>query len=152
MDEFDGVLVESLGRAARLLVALVLALPIAWNRERQTRRLGLRTFPLVSVASCSYALIGISVAEGDPNAAARLLQGLVTGIGFVGGGAILRSGDDVHGTSTAAAIWATGAVGATVGFGRFDLAVAVAGMTFLTFLVLTPVGRQIKSDPTPPKE
>lgn len=152
MDLFDGLLGESLGRAARLLVALVLALPIAWNRERDTRRLGLRTFPLVSVASCSYALIGISIAEGDPNAAARLLQGLVTGIGFVGGGAILKSGDDVHGTSTAAAIWATGAVGAAVGFGRIDLAIAVAAITFLTFLVLTPLGRQIKRSNGPARD
>lgn len=138
--DISGVL-ASLGA---LLAAFVLALPVAWHRERGPRNLGLRTLPLVALASCGYALIGVQVAGQDPNALARLIQGLMTGIGFVGGGAILKQSDRVHGTATAAGIWATGAVGGAVGFSRYDLAVAISALTFLTFLVLTPVGERLE--------
>lgn len=129
-----------------LLGAFALAMPIAWHRERSTRSLGLRTFPLVAVASCGYALVGLQVAGDDPNALSRLLQGLMTGIGFVGGGAIVKQSDDVQGTATAAAIWATGAVGAATAFDRFALAIAISGIAFLTFLLLTPIRNLFRDD------
>ena len=124
-----------------LVAAAVLTLPIAWHRERGPRSLGLRTLPLVAIASCGYALVGVEVAGDDPNALARIVQGLMTGIGFVGGGAILKNSDEVHGTATAAAIWATGAVGGAVAFGRMPMAIAISLLTFLIFLLLTPLGR-----------
>ncbi len=70
---------------------------------------GLRTFPLVGIASCGYLLI----VGAPPNSAdqSRVLQGLITGIGFVGGGAILREGATVRGTATAASIWNAGVIG-----------------------------------------
>jgi len=126
------------------LIAFVLALPVAWHREVGTRRLGLRTLPLVSVASCGYVLIAIPIAGDGADPLARVIAGLITGIGFVGGGAILKSSDEVHGTSTAAAIWATGAVGVAVATRRLELAIAIALLTFLTFLVLTPIGTKLK--------
>ncbi len=129
-----------------LLISFTLALPLAWNREHRTRLVGLRTFPLVAIASCSYMLIGLQVAGGDPNALSRVINGLMTGVGFVGGGAILKSGADVQGTSTAAAIWATGAIGAAVAHGRVGLAAAIAVITFLTFLILTPLGDRIRRE------
>ena len=125
-----------------LSIAWVLALPIAWHRERSM--VGLRTLPLVSVASCGYLLMGVELAAGDPNAMARLIAGLMTGIGFIGGGAILKQRDHIHGTSTAAAVWASGAVGGAVAFDRIGLAVAVAVTTWLTFVILTPIGRRIE--------
>lgn len=122
-----------------LLLAFVLALPIAWNREQGRRRMGLRTFPLVAMASCGYVLIGLAITGENPNSLARIIQGLITGVGFIGGGAILKSTEEVRGASTAAAIWATGAIGAAVALDRHELAIAIAVMTFLVFLVLTPV-------------
>lgn len=68
------------------------------------------------------------------------------GIGFIGGGAILKSSEQIRGTSTAAAIWATGAIGAAVALDRHELAIAIAVMTFLVFLVLTPVRAQINDE------
>lgn len=126
-----------------LLIAFALTLPIAWNRELGRRRMGLRTFPLVSMASCGYVLLGVSITGENPDVLARILQGLMTGIGFIGGGAILKSEEEVKGASTAAAIWATGAVGAAVAMGRYELAIAIAGLTFLVFLLLTPVRKRM---------
>ncbi|NNF28558.1 MAG: MgtC/SapB family protein [Gemmatimonadetes bacterium] len=122
-----------------LLVAFALSLPIAWNREQGRRRMGLRTFPLVAMASCAYVLIGLAITGESSESLARIVQGLITGIGFIGGGAILKSSEEVKGASTAAAIWATGALGAAVALDRYELAIAIAVMTFLVFLVLTPV-------------
>lgn len=142
MDLFDLDHTALLDSVVALVIAFTLSLPLAWHREWKTRLLGLRTFPLVAVASCSYVLIGLHIAAGDAQALSRIIQGLMTGIGFVGGGAILKSGDTVRGTSTAAAIWATGALGAAVAYGRMGLAVAIATITFLTFLVLTPLSER----------
>ncbi|NNF14425.1 MAG: MgtC/SapB family protein [Gemmatimonadetes bacterium] len=122
-----------------LVVAFALSLPIAWNREQGRRRMGLRTFPLVAMASCAYVLIGLAITGESSDSLARIVQGLITGIGFIGGGAILKSSEEVKGASTAAAIWATGALGAAVALDRYELAIAIAVMTFLVFLVLTPV-------------
>lgn len=129
-----------------LAAAFLLAMPIAWHRELETRVVGLRTFPLVALASCAYVLLARGVVGTDEQALARVLQGLMTGIGFVGGGAILKSSEQVKGTSTAAAIWATGAVGAACAWGRLDLAAAIAGITYFTFLVLTPIEARLEAD------
>jgi putative Mg2+ transporter-C (MgtC) family protein len=129
----------------RMLAAYLLALPIGWQRERSTRGLGLRTFPLVAIASCGYMLLAVEVSQGDPNAQSRMLAGLVTGIGFIGGGAILKrtSAEEVHGTSTAAGVWGTGAIGAAMAYGRWDLAIVVSVVTFATFRLLGDVKHRI---------
>lgn len=119
-----------------LLAAFVLALPTAYERERATGTLGLRTFPLVALASCAYILIAIHISSGDPNANSRVVQGLITGIGFIGGGAILKGERGVSGTATAASIWTTGALGAAVGYGAFEIAIALGVMNFLVLRLL----------------
>lgn len=123
----------------QLLTALVLALIIGWNREKAARSAGLRTFPLVAVASCGYVMIGDFVLHESPDAQARILQGLMTGIGFVGGGAIIKEGGSVEGTATAASIWNTGAIGAAVAYHRYDFALVLTAVNFLVFAVLGPV-------------
>lgn len=120
--------------------AYLLALPIAWDREVGGHSAGLRTFPLVAVASCAFILLGIDVLEGSQSQA-RILYGLMSGIGFIGGGAILKSDGTVHGTATAASIWLTGAVGACTAYQRYDLAIALSLVTFFTLRV----GKRIKN-------
>ncbi|QDU86577.1 putative Mg(2+) transport ATPase [Planctomycetes bacterium Pla163] len=115
-----------------LAVAFLLALPVGWDRERAGRSAGLRTFPLVAVSSCAYVVRSIYAFGADTQAQARVVQGLITGIGFVGGGAIVKSSDRVQGTATAASIWTTGAIGATVAFGRLDIALLLSLTTFAT--------------------
>lgn len=115
----------------QLAIAWVLSLPVAWDRERESRGAGLRTFPLVAVAACGYTLVGISVLTST-EAESRILQGLITGIGFIGGGAILKSGGSVSGTATAASIWNTGLIGMAVAFSRYEVALVMALINFVT--------------------
>lgn len=122
--------------------AYVLALPIGWDREREERSAGLRTFPLVALASCGFVLATESIADGAPEAQARIIEGLITGIGFIGGGAILKHGGSVEGTATAAALWATGAIGAAVGLDSHDVAVSIAVLTIVTFRGLSPLKKK----------
>lgn len=112
-------------------VAFILALPVALDRESSSRSAGLRTFPLVAMAACGYALVGFSVLT-TTDAEARILQGIITGIGFIGGGAILKSGANVSGTATAASIWTTGLIGIAVASDRYEIAMLLSLLTFLT--------------------
>lgn len=114
-----------------LALAYVLALPVAYNREKSSRSAGLRTFPLVAIAACGYVLVAFSVLTST-DAESRVIQGIVTGIGFIGGGAILKSGDTVSGTATAASIWATGLIGVSVAADRFEIAFVLSLLVLLT--------------------
>ncbi len=129
----------------KMVIAFVLSLPIAIDREKETHIMGLRTFPLVAVASCGFLLIALSIEEVTPGAKARVLQGLITGVGFVGGGAILKEAAAVKGTATAAAIWATGALGASVAFDNVEIAVIISALTFVVLRLFTPLKQQIEN-------
>ncbi len=122
--------------SGHLLGAILLALPTAWNRETGSQSVGLRTFPLVALGACAYVLIGHAFAAGSPDPMARILQGLMTGVGFVGGGAILKHDDYVSGTASAASIWIMGALGAAVGFGYWPLAILLSVLNFMLIYVL----------------
>lgn len=125
-----------------LVAALALSFPVAWNRERHSDLIGVRTFPLVAVGACAYMLLGLYFIDGaEPDAKARLLQGLMTGIGFVGGGAILKSDDSVYGTASAASIWIVGAIGAATAMGAWGYAVALAIINWLIFRVFMRMKR-----------
>ena len=124
-----------------LLVAYLLAIPIGWNREQEERSAGLRTFPLVAVATCGFVQASESFIVGEPEAMARIMEGLITGMGFIGGGAILRQQDSVKGTATAASLWVTGAIGAAVGLGSYDVAVVLTLVTIATLWIMSPLKR-----------
>jgi len=135
---------EALSHLISLGVAYLLALPIGWNREREERSAGLRTFPLVAMAACGFVMIAIEVLGADSEQHSRILEGLMTGIGFIGGGAILKQGDRAKGTATAASLWATGAIGAAVGYGQLDIAVILSLVTVLTLVLMTPLRRVVQ--------
>ena len=139
MDGFTDLEWQSLVRnLGTLASAYLLALPVGWNREHHNRSAGLRTFPLVAMASCGFMLVAISSLGDEPQAIARMLEGVATGIGFIGGGAILKSDQRVRGTATAAGLWVTGAIGAAVAFGRYEIAVLLSLLTFATFRWMSP--------------
>ena len=70
-----------------LALAYLIALPIGWDREHKERSAGIRTFPLVAMASCGFVLIALRVLGEGSIGQARILEGLITGVGFIGGGA-----------------------------------------------------------------
>lgn len=120
-----------------LAAAYVLALPVALERETHSRSAGLRTFPLVAVASCAYMLLGINVLESS-GAEARVFEGIITGMGFIGGGAILKSQNRTTGTATAASLWTTGAIGVAVAWNHFEIALLLSIVTFASLRLLSP--------------
>ncbi len=127
----------------RLLVSTFLGLVIGWERESAGKPAGLRTHALVSLGSCMFMLLategpkvwGLTM-NVDPT---RLAQGLATGVGFLGAGAIIQSGFSVHGLTTAATIWLVCAGGAAVGGGLWEIGlegtvialVVLRGLAFL---------------------
>lgn len=127
---------------SHLCIAYLLALPVAWNRESDSRSAGLRTFPLVAMAACGYTLVGFSILDST-DAEAWVLQGIITGIGFIGGGAILKSGGSVSGTATAASIWTTGLIGIAVASDRYEIAILLSILMFLTFYFITPLKSKV---------
>jgi len=127
-----------------LSIAYLLALPIGWNREKEERSAGVRTFPLVAVASCGFVQAVEVLTADDAGAMARVLEGVIGGIGFLGGGAILQQRNSVKGTATAASLWVTGAIGVAAGLGSYDVAVMLAIFTMATLWFMRP----LKPDPS----
>ncbi len=119
-------------------IAFLLALPIALNREYKSNGAGLRTFPLVTISCCAFMLVGMQVYEA-PDAQARVMYGIITGMGFIGGGAIIKDNSGVRGTATAAGIWLTGAIGVSVAYRRYEIAIVLSIIGFLLFQFSEPL-------------
>lgn len=122
---FDATLLVRIGLAA------LFAFAIGWEREfRRGSEVGDRTFALVSLGAAAFTAVGV---ENFPGTAEKVMAGVVTGVGFLGGGMILREGGVVRGLTTAAAIWATAAIGMLAGVGELLVAALV---TVLVILIL----------------
>ncbi len=130
----------------RLMIAYAIVFPVGWYREKEAHGVGVRTFPLVAMASCGYVLLASPSSHMGPDSQSRIIQGLVAGIGFIGGGAILKTENRVQGVATAASIWNTGVVGAAVAQDRYLLAMVLAAMNLFTLRVLLDVKKKIDSD------
>src|SRR5437762_2899527 len=130
---------QALEDLIKLSIAYVLVLPVGWYREKEAHSVGVRTFPMVAVAACGYVLLGTPASQMGPDAQSRIIQGLVAGIGFIGGGAILKSDNHVHGTATAASIWNTGVIGAAVAQNRYVLAATLTALNLFALRVLLPL-------------
>lgn len=135
------ILLRILGKIS---FAYVLSLPTGWWGEKEGHATGIRTFPIVAIASCGYLLVMPAMSSPEGLAASsRVLQGLVAGIGFVGGGAIVKEGMSVQGTAAAASIWNTGAIGAAVALGKYEVAIVLAILNVLTLRGLVPLKRKL---------
>ena len=117
----------------RLSVAAGLGAAIGLERELRAQPAGLRTHLLVSLGAALFTVVGATVPGTDPG---RVAAQVVAGIGFLGAGAILRQGLDVHGLTTAASLWITAAIGLACGFGRPGLAVFAVGVAIVALTVL----------------
>lgn len=133
-----------LGTAGKIAFAYILSVPTGWWSEKEGRAVGIRTFPIVAMASCGFLLmLNDNVGPDGLAAKSRVLQGLVTGIGFVGGGAIVKAGMSVRGTATAASIWNMGAIGAAVALGRNEVAIVLAVLNLFTIQALVPLKKRL---------
>jgi putative Mg2+ transporter-C (MgtC) family protein len=115
----------------------VLTALIGWQREAEEHNTGIRAFPIVGMASCGYLLALGS--QPDIAAQSRVLQGLITGIGFIGGGAILKDGPTVRGTATAASVWNAGVIGASVAMHHYGIAITLTLLNLFTLRALLPI-------------
>ena len=131
-------MIHELSDLLDMSLAYVLAIPIGWEREKADRSAGIRTFPLVAIASCGFVLATEGVLQDHAEGRARIIEGVITGMGFIGGGAILKTSDNVRGTATAASLWATGAIGVASALQAYDIALIVSVMTLVTLRVLAP--------------
>jgi len=125
---------------ARLTLSAILGGVIGFNRELKNKPAGLRTHALVAVGGCLLTLIGIALASesiGDAGSVSRIIQGIVAGIGFVGGGVILRdpASKDVYGLTTAASILVVSTLGCATGLGLWRAAVACALLSLLILVI-----------------
>ncbi len=124
--------------AWRLLLAAGLGAAIGLEREYRQKPAGLRTNILIAVGSALFTILSIEMTGkvGDPS---RVAGQIVTGIGFLGGGAIMRNRDTVHGMTTAATIWVNAAIGVAAGMGQYPLATFAVALTLLVLVVLPPI-------------
>ena len=129
-------LTEFIEPVFRLMLAAALGAVIGFERESSHKPAGLRTHVLVSVASCLVTLVSILEFPEDP---ARLLAQIIPGIGFIGAGSIIASGEKVTGITTATGIFVTSAIGIAVGTGNDVIAIAavvrVGAMMYSGFLL-----------------
>lgn len=129
-----------------LVLAFVAALPVAWERESSNRIAGLRTYPLVAVSSAAYVLVGqAALGRGSGAGQEYLVQGLMTGLGFLGAGAIIRGGHSVRGMATAASLWSTAAIGAAVAYRHLEIALLLSALNLFGLRVLQPAKASVET-------
>ncbi len=129
-----------LGPALQLGLAFLLALPLGYEREHHAHSAGLRSYPLLAACVCGFLLLAQG-AGGGATMNADVFFGLMSGIGFVGSGAIVKSPERARGMSTAVSLWVTGAIGAGVAMGAPLTSAALSLMTLVT-LVASPRKRR----------
>ena len=151
--EFSDVpdLAEALRILLRLALALGLGLLLGYERESQGKSAGVRTHMLVALGSAIFMTIPLQIGV-QPAELTRIIQGMVTGVGFLGAGTILKSDDEsrVKGLTTAAGIWLTAAIGVAAGLGRESTAILGTLLAVVVLWVIPLVQRAAPTDPGQP--
>jgi len=140
---------DAVDAAAKLLLACLLGAVLGLERELTKHPAGLRTHVLVSLGSACFMIMGFSLTQtGDGQAVLdplRVVQGIITGVGFIGAGTIIKAGLSVRGITTAASLWMASAVGIMVAAGRIPLAALAALLSATTLIVSRLFGRHLNS-------
>jgi putative Mg2+ transporter-C (MgtC) family protein len=127
----------------RLLLAAVLGAALGFEREWRQKFAGLRTNILIAIGSTLFTVMSIELSADAGGDATRIAAQIVTGIGFLGAGAIMRTGGGVRGLTTAAMIWVNAAIGVAVGGGEYHVAIIATVVTLIVTVLLNPVERWI---------
>jgi putative Mg2+ transporter-C (MgtC) family protein len=127
----------------RLALAAALGGAIGLEREYHRKPAGLRTNMLIALGSALFSILSVELGAGagSPD---RIAAQVVTGIGFLGAGAILRSGENVHGLTTAATIWVNAAIGMAAGLGSYVVAAVAATLTLIVLVILPSIERRFE--------
>ena len=139
--------------ALRLIASVIIGVVIGIDREWRGKPVGIRTLALVCLGSALVCLstVGLDVLHGEPDATSRVIQGVVqgvmTGIGFLGAGAVIRQPEqnDVQGLTTAATVWVTAALGIACALATWDVVVLGVGFTLVVLVLLYPIDRWFDS-------
>jgi putative Mg2+ transporter-C (MgtC) family protein len=125
---------------SRMMIAMILGAVIGAQRESSGKPAGLRTHMLVAMGGALFVLAPLQFGM-DLDDMSRVIQGIVTGIGFIGGGAILKLQEQraIEGLTTAAGIWITAAVGIAAGLGRWGLAFVSTVLTWITLSIIVKI-------------
>jgi putative Mg2+ transporter-C (MgtC) family protein len=138
--------------AARMGIAILAGAVVGWDRQRTGKSAGMRTHMLVSLGSCLFVLATMGGSHG-PDSLSHAIQGVATGVGFLGGGVILHRmrhdehGASVRGMTSAAAIWVTAALGVASGVGLWRLVALAIAAGLLVLALLKPLERALFSKP-----
>ena len=132
----------------RLSAAILLGGLIGLPRVNARKPVGLRTHILVCLGT-TVVLLSCSAGALSLEGASRVIQGIVTGIGFIGAGSILKLSEEhlVHGLTVSARIWTTAGVGIAIGLGQVGIALIATALTILVLVVLAALGRRIENRP-----
>jgi putative Mg2+ transporter-C (MgtC) family protein len=121
------------------LIALAIGLVIGAEREFRGHPAGLRTMALISAGSCMFTALGLLPEFGTRVDPTRIAAQIVTGVGFLGAGSILRQGEEVKGLTTAASIWVAASLGMAIGFGYYGVAIFLTALVVLVLITLKPM-------------
>lgn len=127
----------------RLGVALLFGGAVGFERQWRLKSAGLRTNALVSLGSAAYILLSLYINQEEGGDAGRIAAQIVTGIGFLGAGVIMKDGLSIQGLNTAATIWCSAAVGSLAGMGMFTESFIVTAAIIITHLVMRPVSDKL---------
>lgn len=132
--------------SGRLALATLFGAIVGIDREVQGKPAGLRTNSLVALGGALFTIIGLLLSEGDATATSRILQGITAGLGFIGGGVIMRRPEmqDVQGLTTAAALWLVSAVGVAAGAGLWRTSLVAIGISLLVLVLGDRVDRWLQ--------
>lgn len=134
---------EDLELIKRLCLSAALGALLGLEREWRQKDAGLRTNILIAMGSTLFTVMSIDVSTGSGGDSTRIASGIVTGIGFLGAGAIMRKGSSIKGLTTAAMIWVNAAVGVAVGGGEYRVAIIATAVALLVLVLLDPVERAL---------
>jgi len=134
----------------RVIAAGVIGGLIGYERRVHHKAIGIAGMVLIGVGSASYMLMAVHLAAADPSAISRTLQGFLSGIGFLGGAVIFKSGFDVKGIKAAAAVWITGAIGLAIATAYWWLGIVVGALTVAILFVADSFPDEVREEKQEP--
>jgi len=126
------MIIPTIEQIIKLVIALILGGIVGFEREKSHKPAGLRTHILVCLGAVLATIVSVDYFGADP---ARIAAAIMTGIGFIGAGAIIASGRDIHGLTTAASIWVVATIGIAIGVGYYVLAAIAAVFVLMVLLI-----------------